>query len=171
MKKNSIVATEANKKLASACQKNNSACCKKGKIFLPKNEYEGLKNWINNNMPEEAKDFNERTESHSTFYLYNQRDGCQFLSKDGLCKLHTKGIKPTECFWWPIHVYSGKNKQMEIRLATTCCAGCQSVRNDEDFLKLVEKDAKIIGLDIIRQFRAVFPGGYHKYETIKIIEE
>ncbi|KKQ18298.1 MAG: hypothetical protein US31_C0006G0029 [Berkelbacteria bacterium GW2011_GWA1_36_9] len=171
MNNNQLIGTNANKELAIACQKNNSNCCRKGKIFLPKQEWENIKNWVNNNLPEVVNEFKERTIPYPTFYLYDQRNGCQFLSNNGSCQLHNEGVKPTECFWWPIHVYSGKDGQMEIRIATTCCDGCQSIRNDQEFLEIVEKDAKRIGLDVIRQFRTIFPGGYHKYETIKVIKE
>jgi hypothetical protein len=51
----------------------------------------------------------------------DQKDCCQFLSEKNLCRLHLEGVKSSECFWWPVHIYGTEPENLELRVATICC--------------------------------------------------
>jgi len=154
-------AQKINLKLAEACQSTCSSCCKKGKIFLPDDQYQAIRNWVIQNSPAELEEFESRSQKHDGFYLYDQQEICQFLDQTDLCRLHTQGVKPRECFWWPLHVYTGeKQENLEIRASTSCCTAYQHLPSDSPYVDVVEEESKRLGDDLIRKFRKVYPGSY-----------
>ncbi len=147
-----------NDRLASSCREANTWCCKDGYVFLPRQEYQAIIEYLAGNS-EALREFSSRISDHGDFLLYDQRTRCQFLNKDELCELHTLGIKPTECFWWPAHVYITNDGDLEIRVSE-CCSGCKFIASDSHHLKKVEKQAKAIGLALLKRFRIA-----HSYEV------
>ena len=122
-----------NKHLAVSCGQTNVACCKEGFIFLPRSEYEAILSHLKNDVAG-LEEFKARIVDHGEFLLYNQKSSCQFLASDNRCQLHPLGIKPTECFWWPGHVYLGSNGTLEIRVAS-CCGGCSCLNVGSPHIK------------------------------------
>jgi hypothetical protein len=151
---------DINDRLAKACQATCSSCCKKGKIFLPKAEYNAIRNWVTSNSPSELDEFDSRIEEHGSFNLYDQRDSCQFLDKDDLCRLHSEGVKPRECFWWPLHIYTADSGELDIRVSTSCCDAYKLISKDSPYVDSLEGEVRNLGSQIIRDFRAVYPGSY-----------
>jgi Fe-S-cluster containining protein len=142
---NTIAETDFNQKLAAACQSKCASCCCKGMIFLPENEFQAIKQWVSNKSPADLSEFEQRTKMFDGFRLYDQKDRCQFLDQGNLCRLHSQGVKPTECFWWPFHVYAASDKSLEIRLSTSCCDGYKYYTPNLPFLEIIESQAKTIG--------------------------
>lgn len=168
---NAIEQSGFNQKLAGACQAKCAACCRKGKIFLPENEFQAIKQWAAKaSTPAEISEFEGRTEAFDGFRLYDQKDSCQFLDRNNLCRLHTQGVKPTECFWWPFHVYTAATGALEIRLSTSCCDGYKFFTPGLPFLDIVESQARAIGFAAIRKFRNKYPGSYDS-KTVREIKE
>jgi len=48
---NPIAQTDFNLKLAAACQKKCADCCRRGRIFLPENQYQALRDWVVEKSP------------------------------------------------------------------------------------------------------------------------
>jgi hypothetical protein len=151
---------QINEKLAQACQATCSSCCKKGKIFLPDAQYLAIRDWVQKNSPGEIEEFESRSEKFDGFYLYDQQDICQFLDERDLCRLHTQGVKPRECFWWPLHVYTGEGDNLDIRVSTSCCTAYQNLSADSPYVDSIERESKQLGDSLIRRFRNVYPGSY-----------
>lgn len=163
-------AEEVNRVLATACQKCGSACCKKGQIFLPREEYERIRQYALELGSAEVDEFDARITDHGLFFLYDQRNGCQFLSAGNLCRLHTLGLKPSECFWWPYHIFAGE-EDLELRVFTECCAGHEAAQPDSAYSQLVEEAAGRIGFDVIRKFREAYSGGAGATRLLKPLQE
>ncbi len=140
-----------NSLLASSCEAGHSACCKDGYIFLPKKEFETVLQYLAT-QPKNLKEFRSRVTDFGNFLLYNQKTRCQFLLADERCELHPLGIKPTECFWWPAHVYLADDGTLEIRVAN-CCSGCGLIQPNSPHVEKVAEQARTIGLPIITEFR------------------
>jgi hypothetical protein len=157
---NAALTNQINNNLASACQATCSSCCKKGKIFLPDQQFQAIRHWVLENSPSELGEFDARSEKFDGFYLYDQQDICQFLDKEDLCRLHTEGVKPRECFWWPLHVYKGEKENLEIRASTSCCTAFQHLPGDSPYVDVVEEESRQLGDSLIRKFRDVYPGSY-----------
>ena len=111
-------------------------------------------------MPKDLAEFETRCEKHDGFSLYDQQDSCQFLDKNNLCRLHDAGVKPSECYWWPYHVYEEKDGSLSIRLSTSCCEGYKSVGSGVAFIATVENQARSIGGSLLRKFRQTYHGSY-----------
>lgn len=144
--------------LASSCNDAQAACCKDGYVFLPNSEYQAICQHLKD-RPADLQEFKSRVTDHGDFLLYNQKTRCQFLLADERCELHPLGIKPTECFWWPAHVYLADDGSLEIRVAT-CCSGCGLVTSDSLHIQKVAEQARVIGLSILGEFRRT-----HSYGT------
>ena len=147
-----------NLRLASACQNCGAACCKRGKIFLPREEYDRIRLHAASLGPGEEAEFVDRTTDNGSYFLYDQKDGCQFLDAKNLCRLHAKGVKPSECFWWPYHVFPAESGGLEIRLFTGCCDAHKEHHSGTVYPKLIEVAANRIGFDVIREFRRNYAG-------------
>ncbi len=156
--------------LAGACQATEASCCKKGKIFLPPSEYQAILDWLQTHSPAEIDSFKARCAHHDdAFILYDQEQRCQFLDDANLCRLHRDKVKPSECFWWPLHVYTPvEGEGLEIRVAT-CCEGYRCKGDLEGYLEEIEARAKVIGYDRIRAFRKVYEGNSDKKIAVKRI--
>jgi len=152
--------SKINEQLAASCQATCSSCCKKGKIFLPDQQYQAILEWLLNHSPQEIGEFEARSEKFDGFYLYDQQDSCQFLDQADLCRLHTHGVKPRECFWWPLHIYTTENTDLDIRASTSCCEAYKHLGADSAYVDAVESEVEQLGVDLVRKFRAVYPGSY-----------
>lgn len=150
--------SDENNHLASACRGANTWCCKDGYVFLLRQEYEAIVQYLVGKS-EVRKEFDSRISDQGDFLLYDQKTRCQFLNEEESCELHSLGIKPTECFWWPAHVYMTDDGELEIRVSE-CCSGCKFISKDSDHLKIVEQQARAIGLPLLRRFRIA-----HSYEV------
>src|SRR3989344_2513338 len=146
-----------NAQLALACSKVQAACCRDGYVFLPRSEYQAIIEHLAN-KPNDLLEFTSRVVDHSDFLLYNQQTRCQFLHPDERCELHPLGIKPSECFWWPAHVYLADDGTMEIRVAA-CCSGCSFIQPESSHIKKVAEQARAIGLQLLKNFRTVHSYG------------
>lgn len=140
-----------------ACQ---SSCCKKGLLFLLPEEKNQIENWLRINQPEWFEHFSENLKSEEGFYLFDQEDSCMFLDKNNLCLLHNDGVKPKECFVWPLHIYLGNMGNPEIRVSTTCCEGYKFVTKDSPSVRACEDYASDIGHDRLSRFREIYGGSY-----------
>jgi len=139
-------------------------------IFLPENQYQALRQWVVERAPTDLAELEARTQVYDNFRLYDQKERCQFLDEQARCRLHTEGVKPGECFWWPFHVFIAPEGDLEIRMSTTCCTGYQHYTPGLPFLDLVEAHAKLIGYDRLRAFRAVYPGSDQLMVVKKLAE-
>jgi Fe-S-cluster containining protein len=157
---NEIIDNDFNSELAKSCQACQASCCRKGSVFLPTKEYTNIVDWLGKNSPDELGEFQSRSIKYADFYLYDQREACQFLDDRNLCRLHLEGVKPTECFWWPFHVYVDEANRLEIRLSTSCCDGYKHFRPNLPFISIIEEQARKFGADLIRAFRKVYKGSY-----------
>jgi Fe-S-cluster containining protein len=155
---NPIAQTDFNQKLATACQAKGAACCCRGQIFLPENQYQALRQWVAGQSPADLPELEARTQTFDEFRLYDQKDRCQFLDQQGRCRLHSEGVKPTECFWWPFHVFTAPDDHLEIRLSNVCCDAYKHFSPGLPFLDLIEAQARQIGYARLRAFRAIYPG-------------
>lgn len=149
---------EVNDQLATACQKCGAACCKKGRIFLPRDEYRRIRLHVQALGSDAAAEFDSRITDHGVFFLYDQKTGCQFLDSANLCRLHDIGLKPTECFWWPYHVFATDANELEVRLSITCCDAHETHRPESPYPGLIAAQADAIGFDVIRAFRQAYEG-------------
>lgn len=147
-----------NNRLASSCREANTWCCKDGYIFLPRKEYQVIIDYLAG-REEDRKVFESRVSDYGDFLLYDQETRCQFLNCEELCELHSLGIKPTECFWWPAHVYVTEDGKLEIRVSE-CCSGCKAIALDSPHMEKVEAQAREIGLSTLKRFRTV-----HSYDV------
>ena len=153
-----MTAEEVNDQLAAACQKCGAACCKKGQIFLPRDEYARIRLYAQASGPDETAEFDSRITDYGLFFLYDQGSGCQFLDSGNLCRLHDIGIKPTECFWWPYHVFASEAGELEVRLSTNCCDAHETHGPESPYPGLIAEGADQIGFDVIRAFRQAYGG-------------
>ena len=161
-------ANEINGRLATACQATCSSCCKKGKIFLPDGEHQKILDWIKEHAPADLEEFESRCEKHNGFHLYDQQNACQFLNASDLCRLHNQGVKPRECFWWPLHVYTTETETLDIRVSTSCCDAYKNISADSAYVDAVESEVEQLGAALIRDFRSVYPGSYSGVSLRKI---
>lgn len=149
---------DLNVPLAEACQKACSKCCCHGKIFLPNAEFKKICDWLGKHSPADLLEFKARSESHDGFHLYEQQTRCQFLDAANLCRLHAPGVKPRECFWWPLHVFDVGNGQLEVQVSTECCSAWRHVETEPRLAQDVAAEVNALGKDLIRDFRKVYPG-------------
>lgn len=160
---------EINDQLAHACQTREAACCCKGKVFLPKDELFEIQKWLTVNQADMLPDFESRLEHYETFSLYDQKERCQFLDNDNLCVLHESKTKPTECYWWPLHVYQGQDESLDIRVSTTCCDAYKHIPSDSSLVDDVEAGVERLGKEIFFDFRKAFPGTLPGKNVIRTI--
>ncbi len=152
---------ELNDQLAHACQSCQAACCKKGQLFLPRVEYERMHAHAQKLGSAAVEEFEERVSDHGSFLLYDQKDRCQFLDERNLCELHPLGLKPSECFWWPYHVFTaGSQESLEIRLYTSCCEGYRAHGPHSPYPAHIEEGVNAMGFDVVRAFRRQYGGSY-----------
>jgi hypothetical protein len=151
-----------NSSLATACQLSQGSCCKKGLLFLPEDEYQAIVEWVAANSANELGEFESRCVKYDGFYLYDQKDCCQFLTETNLCRLHSEGVKPSECFWWPVHIYGTKPENLELCVATGCCNACEYIDTNSSLLDDITKRFHELGADVICRFRGVYSGSYEK---------
>jgi Fe-S-cluster containining protein len=153
---------EFNGRLARSCQAAGAACCKKGKLFLPLAEYRGIVDWMREHSPAEGAGFESRCVHHDAegFVLYDQEQACQFLTPDDLCRLHTQGVKPSECFWWPLHVYVTPEDGLEIRVSTSCCEAYKNTAGLARYADEIADKVPEIGEETLRAFRRSYGGSY-----------
>jgi len=150
-----------NANIAKSCISSCSSCCKKGKLFLPKVEYERMRAWLITNSPEELEAFEERIEKHDGYYIYDQKKSCGFLDEKDLCRLHVDGVKPTECFAWPFHVYLDEKQALEIRYSDTCCNAYHEIETRRhESIRYARQLLADYDEDLIRSFRNVYNGSY-----------
>ncbi len=109
-----------NDKLADACRSRGSKCCKSGTFLLKPWEYESIERWVAANGT--AGDLRELHDRMSGM-VYDQRQRCQFLDGRDLCRLHVYGVKPLECWFWPLHT-AEDGDHVEVSVATCCDAHC-----------------------------------------------
>jgi len=151
---------EANLNLANACIACKSSCCKKGLLFLLPEEKEQIENWILANNPGWHERFLANLKEEQNFFLFDQEDSCMFLDTQNLCRLHEDGVKPQECFVWPLHIYEGDLGNPQIRVSTTCCEGYKFITSDNPGIEACEFYANQIGHDRLSRFREVYKGSY-----------
>jgi hypothetical protein len=137
-----------------------SSCCKKGLLFLLPEEKEQIETWVKVNRPDWLERFSKNLKKEKDFYLFDQEDSCMFLDQKNLCVLHNDGVKPQECFVWPLHVYLGNLGNPEIRVSTTCCEGFKFVTKDSPSVEACENYAEKIGHDRLARFREIYGGSY-----------
>jgi hypothetical protein len=150
----------ANESLAAACMACASSCCKKGLLFLLPEEKEQMETWVKLHKPHWLERFVKNLKQEDGFYLFDQEDSCMFLDNKNLCLLHKEGVKPQECFVWPLHVYLGPMGMPEIRVSTTCCEGFKFVSKDSPSVQACEDYALRIGHDRLSRFRELYGGSY-----------
>ena len=152
---------ELNEKFASSCMAAKASCCKKGQLFIVEEEYQRIVEWLQANSPHELAEFEGRSQKHDGFRLYDQMSSCQFLDSNNLCRIHNEGVKPAECFWWPLHVYLNEDAaKFEIRASTTCCAASSCLPESSLLEGEIRTTCEGIGDDILLRFRAAYKGSY-----------
>ena len=150
-----------NPKLATACQRTSAACCRKGQLFIPDRELAALRAWLEAHPEEDRQAFEARLTPCEGFALYDQQDACQFLNEDNRCRLHADKVKPSECFWWPLHVYRAADQdQLEVRVSTSCCQAHTHITADSTLVDDVVSAVDDLGADLFYRFRAVYQGSY-----------
>ena len=149
---------DANKFLTRACQDCFSECCKKGKIFLLPEEVEAIENWLPGNAPEKIGAFRERLRPFPQFVFVEQHNRCVFLDESGLCELHVAGVKPEECFLWPLYVFVDELGTIDIRVFRECCQGHKAVTFDHPSVEKATIYARRIGYERLLSFRAAYSG-------------
>jgi hypothetical protein len=139
---------------------------------MPRGEYERVRQYVVSMGPTEMVEFASRVTDHGLFFLYDQRNGCQFLDPSNLCRLHNLGIKPAECFWWPYHIFTNDENQavLELRVFLDCCDGHEAYQGDPSYPQMIEEAAQHIGLDVIKKFREVYHGGGGTTRLIRQLE-
>jgi hypothetical protein len=153
----------ANQKLTQACQSYASACCKQGFIFLLPEEIRDIELWLANHAPDQMAAFHARLRSHDDFALLDQGDACIFLNESNLCRLHSSGIKPKECYLWPLYIYVDQLGTLDVRVFSTCCAGHNYLTSDHPSVDAATQFAAQIGYERTLRFREAYNGGkiYH----------
>jgi hypothetical protein len=73
-----------------------------------------------------------------------------------------KGVKPSECFWWPVHIYGTEPENLEFCVATRCCTACEYIDANSLLLDDITKRVCELGTDVICRFRRVYSGSYEK---------
>lgn len=165
MKPTEVLFEDANNKLASACQACSASCCKKGLLFMLPEEKRQIDDWILENSPNELEPFHSKLEDCGNFYLFDQEDSCQFLDERNLCRLHDDGVKPTECFIWPAHLYVGNLGDLEVRVSDSCCEGFKFISSTHTVIDSVENLAHHAGYERILDFRRKYAGSYRHLPT------
>lgn len=160
--------SELNCQMAERCQARMASCCTKGLIFLPDDELGRLIAWIDAESPVDKVAFSARLTRHEGFALYDQQQRCQFLTDGNLCRLHTEGVKPAECFWWPLHVYVNPDGELEARVSTSCCTAHELIQSDSPVVAEIRARVVALGSDIICRFRSVYIGSYDNKLVAKI---
>jgi Fe-S-cluster containining protein len=158
---------DLNVPLAEACQQACSKCCCHGKIFLPAVEFEKISAWLEQHSPGDLAEFRSRMEAHDGFHLYEQGTRCQFLDDKNLCRLHVPGVKPRECFWWPLHVFDVGDGQLEVQVSTECCSAWRQVEKEPRLAQAVAAEVDELGKDLIKKFRKVYPGYCRKNSLLR----
>jgi hypothetical protein len=150
----------SNRPVGAACQSADAACCRQGKIFLPEGQYRAIVRYLTVHLADAGAvaEFTGRCERHDGFWLYDQRDRCQFLAADSTCGLFGTGVRPLECLWWPLHVYPGPDGRLGVNAATWCCTAGAAAAGGGMHADLVEDSAGETGHALIRAFRQVYPG-------------
>jgi len=161
MKPKEALFEEANFNLAAACQACAASCCKKGLLFMLPEEKQQIEEWIIRESPAELAPFRSKLENCGDFYLFDQEDSCQFLDDRNLCRLHADGVKPTECFIWPAHIYVGNMGDLEVRVSDNCCDGFKFISSSHAIIDSVESLAHRAGYERILAFRGKYGGSYH----------
>jgi hypothetical protein len=151
---------ESNKQLAQACQATCSSCCKKGLLFLLPEEKAQIEEWISSHSPDEMGVFHSSLTKKEGFYLFDQKNSCQFLDQYNLCRLHGDGVKPTECFLWPAHVYVGLFGNLETQVSNTCCEGYRYITEGHPAISGASQFADRIGYERLLRFRKAYGGSY-----------
>ena len=150
--------------ISKVCQANGSKCCREGKIFLTAKEVVDILMYNVLKLSKDAlREFITRLEPHDGFFLYDQKNCCQFLDNDGLCKIYDSGFRPRECEWWPLHVYVGEDGGLEIRLVNCQCGG--KPNTDQTTITKMLDEISNIGVDKIRRFRSVYSGTMKPYSV------
>lgn len=151
---------EANKNLADSCMACASSCCKKGLLLLLPEEKDQIESWIKDKNPDLLQRFTTNLKDEQEFYLFDQEDRCMFLEGNNLCVLHSDGVKPQECFVWPLHVYLGNLGNPEIRVSTSCCEGFKFISKDSPSVDACQNYAEKIGHERLSRFRELYGGSY-----------
>ena len=162
---------EFNQKLASACQHCEAACCKKGRLFLPRKEHEAIRLHLERTDPAGLQAFQDRIEDHGAFLLYDQKNLCQFLDEANRCRLHPLGLKPSECFWWPYHVFADPAGGLEVRISTGCCDAYKHHGPHSPYPRLIGQQVAEIGHEVIHAFRRVYRGGQNTQPVGPLADE
>lgn len=156
---------EANRNLAAACQACASSCCKKGLLLLLPEEKDQIEDWLARKSPVELDSFRAKLQDCGDFFLFDQEDSCQFLDDHNLCRLHVDGVKPTECFIWPAHVYVGNLGDLEVRISNSCCEGFKYISPGHPAIDSAESLARRAGYERMVAFRAKYGGSYGHLPT------
>ena len=119
-----------------------------------------MERWILANRPDWHARFSGNLRAEEGFYLFDQENSCMFLDSANLCLLHVQGVKPQECFVWPVHVYVGTLGDAQIRVSTTCCEGYKFITAESPSVAACEEYAKRIGHARLARFREVYGGSY-----------
>ena len=136
-------------------------------MFLPEPEYQAIHAWAAAHSPWDVPELERRSQDFDGFRLYDQENRCQFLDEHQACRLHKEGVKPTECFWWPFHVFAAADGALEIRLFQACCDAYKHYVPGLPMLEIIEAQARKIGLATIRSFRQVYPGT----DTLPVVKQ
>lgn len=156
-----VNAVTENKELAECCMRHKAACCKKGKLFITEEEFFKIQSWATANQSD-AGEFRGRCSAYPGFFLYDQQESCQFLDDKNLCKLHEPQVKPTECFWWPLHVYQNED-HLEIRASSSCCDAFRALDDRHPYVDHIEEQAGKIGSGLLRELRKKYAGSYETH--------
>lgn len=159
---------ESNSKLAEACQSCAAQCCKKGLLFLLPSEEKAIRIWLNENDSNKLLEFDSCLTEHQQFFLFDQRDACMFLNSTNMCTLHGAGIKPKECYLWPVHIYLDILGTPEVRISKSCCDGHRHVASDHPIIAEAVMFAADIGYERLLQFRSLYAGSYEHELLCKI---
>ena len=151
-----------NEKLADECISSCSQCCYKGKVLLFPEEFNSIKEHLEENSEKQLEEFHSNCESHDGFYLLRQNNKCQFLDERNLCTLHDLDLKPAECFWWPAHFYSDEEQNLEIRLADYCCNSFKSIKATSEHITKMKQSLTKEKVRIIKKFREIYNGNYQE---------
>lgn len=139
-----------------------------GLLFMPDKEYLVIVKWLQDKSPNELEEFKARCKKYDGFYLYDQQQACQFLDNKNLCRLHEDKVKPTECYWWPLHVYIGDDNCLDIRVSTSCCDGYKFIDNKSSVIEDIKMVVEKLGQEIFRKFRSKYQGSYNNRSILKI---
>lgn len=161
MKTTSISFADANQRLAESCRACSARCCKKGLLLLLPHELASIEGWLQEHAPENIGPFRDRIHYYDDFALFDQQLSCLFLDDNDLCVLHSAGLKPTECFIWPLHIYLGHRAEtVDVRVSTSCCDGYQNITDTHPSVYEAIKYARAVGYNRLTYVRSAYPGSY-----------